>query len=121
MRFIPTKDAKTFLTIGPEGDDWTGEDYPECEFIPATFVRLRPPPGVTQDYIERMRKGAEKAGAVVKYLPATEAAVVTDQAAPVTDAKSIRETVSQLVEEARTSDREALSALVESTLAKVSL
>jgi len=123
MRFVPTKDAKKFATIGPEDDQWSGEEYPnlEGEFAAVDFVRLRPPPGMKEEVIDRLRKGAEKIGAVVKYIPANEAAVITEGTTQERVEESIRETVVALTREAKTSDSAGLMTLIENTLAAVGL
>jgi hypothetical protein len=116
MRFVPTKDATRFGTVGPK-DPWLSG----VTMRGFAFIRLQPPSGTSEELIAEYRKAAETEGAVVKYIPANEEAVVTDQAAPVIESKGIRETVLDLVREAKTDDPTSLTFLVEKTLAEVGL
>lgn len=124
-----------FLTIGEDHPIWTATDgLLNSITIPLSdvrFVRLRPPADATDKRIEDVRLGLTATGAIdVQVLKRTRAQVVLDQASvsvfsrtgdPVIDAKGIRETVEEMVQESNTKDRQALERVVQEILVGVGL
>jgi len=117
-------DASDLVTIGPEHEAWNGEALVLGGDV--GFVRLRPPPGVSEALVERLKAFCTAKGAAVKVEPHSRAEVVPLDPPTFEDGvrmlrRSIREHVEALVEEANTEDKEALKASVEASLSRAGL
>jgi hypothetical protein len=110
-------DALRFLTIDEDDPVWEGSELGNVPF--SVFVRLRPPPGTTDERIAQVKSFFPNAR--VRTLPRRKAQVVTDQKKSKPTYQTIRATVLVMVDEANTNDRDALKKLTESTLVEVGL
>lgn len=105
--------AAPFLTI-------SDAHYDEQTVIGA-FVRIRSPETMSDEELSKLRAKVIEQGAIaVRVLPRRQAQVLTT---PKVDMKtrSIREVIVQMVAESNTTDRAALTEVVEHTMAKVGL
>jgi hypothetical protein len=86
------------------------------------FVRVQPPPDVLPQRLADLKRALYVAGAAaVSVQRARRAAVVTQEREPERPSATAREVVLEMVAEANTKDRAALTERVEKTLGKVGL
>lgn len=111
-------DGPKFLTV--DAITWR-KDNAFVDLSGVKFVRLQPPEDATDAEIESMRATFGAADIVVTVQSPTRAQVITDQATVKMEDKGARETVEQMVEQANTRDRTALSKLVQEILVEVGL
>ena len=112
-------ETRQLITIGTNDPLWnlSGDVHDKAfdsKNVEGAIVRLRPPAQVTTEQIRALRKKLLRAGAVaVKDEPRApgEAVVVHGEAPP--EDKSIRETIETMVAEANSSNRQALSGLLQ--------
>lgn len=112
-------DGLRFVTVEADDPIWTASSLPAT--TGARFVRLRPPTDVTEQRIEEVVRHLASAGADVQVLARPRAKVNVEDAVTRFEDKSIRETVEELVRDANTRDRPALSELVQRKMAEVKL
>lgn len=114
-----------FYTIGPDHTYWGARDV-EVAFDGDAidgFVRIIAPPTASDADVENLRRWAAAQPAVydVQTRRAAPAQIVVEQSKVKFESASIREVVETMVREANTRDREALAALVQTTMAAVKL
>jgi hypothetical protein len=112
-------EALKFLTIAEDDPIWGKLEGVLHTAPDVAFVRIRPPLDVTDASINALKRLFPNAR--VRVLPRIKPQVVPAQAQIKASTLGIRETVRLMVQEANTSDREALSVLVEKTLVEVGL
>lgn len=113
------------VTVGPESPAWTAFELPgDATKLRDSFVRLRPPPGITEEAVVRVQRLFRSIGARTRVEMPNVPIVVPQVGAEdrVDDSQAtVREDVLQIVGEAHTSDRDALRALVEEIMAENNL
>ncbi len=115
VEVMPVEGASGVLTVEADDPCWLGtQDEVMAIARPAwngSFVRLRPPPGASDQIVEAVRRRVALDAVAVRVMPRQRALVV----APRTACRarvSIRATVEKMVEEANTRDRPALRLVV---------
>ena len=99
----------------------TSDPPPDClEFSKPPIVRVQPQPEHDELHVANVRETWEARGAHVRVMPRERAMVEATPATPV-DNVSPRELVMLIATEVRSSAPEALSAMLEATMAKVGL
>lgn len=123
VEVVPLAGAR-LVTVGPESEAWKVFELPaDASKLRDSFVRLRPPVGVTDEAVERVHRLFTGAGARVR-VEMPNAPIVVSQATEVEEEaahESAREVVLQLVDEAHTTERDALKGFCESVMAEVGL
>jgi Fe2+ transport system protein FeoA len=112
-----TVDTRVLITA--KGALWSEPWADRSEDITGAIVRVQPPTDAQEHAIEELRRRLlEMGAAAVRVLPVRRAAVITAETK--LQAKrartSARAEASKLVEEANTSDRDALARVVEASL-----
>jgi hypothetical protein len=112
--------AHAMITIGQDNIAWREKDL----VVPLGyhFARVQPPADATDFQIARVRKALTDAGVgVVVVQPRPRAQTVTRQQDARPLHSGIREVIEEMVREANTPDRGALSDLVQREMGKVGL
>jgi hypothetical protein len=115
-------DARLFLTVPPDHRLWD-ESRPDRlgfdqkhQTLTRAFVRLQPPHDASDAHVAALKKSFELAGAIVVVLPKPRGAVVLAPVEALPASATIRDVVMTMVEEANTSDRDALRDMTEEAL-----
>jgi len=116
-----------FVSFGPDHDLWKGATTIDEALAGGAFARLKPPPGFPRSTARQVEEAFKAAGAVATRLdlPNEDEAVIGEVKAPLppgsNEVRDERKTVEKMVEEARTTDREALRVEVERALGAAGL
>ncbi len=119
-------DATLLVTFDHSDPARWEEGFTDSTLLKVTkgaFVRLRPPPGVSADAVERARKDCVAHGAVaVRVVSPNAPATIPDPTTPeASPHRGIREVVMAMAAEANTSNREALTTALEAHLSEAGL
>ena len=116
---VLVKGSSEFVTVREDSPLWEPGRRSAITVEKGAFVRIRPPHDASDEQIEELRSIFVALG-VLKVIvePKPKGKVVLEQEGPrgPSGGQSPRETVTQMVTEANTRDRAALSELVEETM-----
>lgn len=122
---VVTVSALPFVTVGPNHKVWGAAGVlAGSELLSMRgFVKVSPPPEVTEEVLWRVVADVRAHAVAVRVLPVPRIAAVTSsgEKVQVESTKNVRQVVDEMVGEANTQDREALDALVQSVMSKVGL
>ncbi len=116
-------DSRLLVTVDSDHPDWGRLDrLAGVGNVEGAIVRLRPPFGVSDDDVARMRGHYENAGAArVTVLPRPRAELLPEKTIEPKKVTGARDAVLALVEESNSKDRDALRQACEGIMAKAGL
>ena len=113
-------DSRRLVTFGPEHEIWDPNYIGTGISVEGAIVRLEPPAGITDAWLDEFQVELKHLGAVavrVGHRQRADAVITQVEKAQPAKGESVHQVVMGMVEEAKAGDKEALRNLIEAALA----